>query len=157
MELDNLRFNNTDVERILRLAVKREKKRCSGIDTGYYSTATYQDLMRVAKERGLNSEVIRDIVENQEYRARNRLYELARENLAFFVAGTIGSFIVGAGVKYLGNGNLMNPLIFGLVSTVIVDGIEYSATKKHDIRAAVRNDMGTVAGQTLGWTLASLL
>ena len=157
MELDDLRFNDKDVRRILKIAVKREKDRYSGIDTDYDSAATYQDLMKVTEERGLNSDVVRDIVKTQEYRVQNRFYEFAKENLSSFVAGSIGSFLVGAGVKYFGDGNLMNPLIFGPVSTVIIDGIEYATTKKPDLKATVRNDVGTVAGQTLGWTLASLL
>ncbi len=157
MELDDLRFNDKDVRRILKIAVKREKDRYSGIDTNYDSAATYQDLMKLTEERGLNHDVVRGIVEDQGYRAQNRFYEFAKENLSSFVVGTIGSFLVGVGVKYLGNGNLMNPLIFGPASTVIIDGLEYATTKKQDLRATVRNDVGTVAGQTLGWTLASLL
>ena len=85
------------------------------------------------------------------------LYQFAKENVKSFVTNSIGSFIIGVGAKYHGDGNLMNPLVFGALSTPIIDVFEYFFVKKRDLNATIRNDVGTFAGQTLGWTLASLL
>ena len=89
MKLDDLRFNDRDVKKILKSAVRREKKRCSEINkrerfrfstinTDYDSAATYQDLIKVAEERGLNPDVVRDIVENQNYNNKLIIKKLKR-------------------------------------------------------------------------------
>ena len=135
--------------------MKGGKDKYSKINTNYDSAATYSDLMKVIENRGLNPDIVKDIVEHQEYKAQNKLYELAKENISSFVSGTVASFMFGAGVKYFGDGNLMHPLIFATGVTAILDVYEY--IKEKDIKPAVRNDVGSVAGNTLGLTLASLL
>ena len=163
MKLEDLRFDTKDVRRILKLAVKREKKtflgRFSGIDTSYNSAATYQDLMRVSEERGLKLDTVKEIVESESYKGPKRLYEDVIENVGCFVYCTLGSFTAIAVGKCLlgGSSESTNLLTFALTSTAFIDLMEYMTLKNYDIRTTLRNDVGTVAGQTLGWTLASLL
>ena len=169
-ELDDLRFNDRDVKKILKSAVKREKKRCSEIskkekfrystiDTDYDSAATYQDLMKVTEERGLDSNIVREIVKNQDYKARNRFYEVLKDNVIQFSGAGIAGLLVGVGAKYLGDSEMINPVLYGAAITPAVDLIEFTMVKerKGNIKKTVQNDVGTFAGGTLGYALAFLL
>jgi hypothetical protein len=85
-----------------------------------------------------------------------RFYELAKENLYAFVTGTLGSFGVGAAIKYIGRTDLMNPLVFGPIVTAVEDLAELVVGHER-IKTVIKDDIGYLAGTTLGWTLASLL
>lgn len=160
MKLDDLRFNDSDVRRILELARKRERDRISAISTDYDSAATYQDLMKVTEERGLSPAVVREVVENQEYKA-NRLYEAAKDNAKMFIAMGIGGFAFGLGVRYfnsesLGITSLTNTLIAGAGITLGSDAVEFFSINKRNIRKTLLDDIGTFAGGSLGYFVASL-
>ena len=81
---------------------------------------------------------------------------VAAENISSFAASMIGSFAVGASMKYIRDDNLMDPLAFGIGSTIFIDIFERFIQKKEP-GEVLRNDFGTFVGQYLGWTLASLL
>jgi hypothetical protein len=91
----------------------------------------------------------------QAYKTKKKLYELAKDNLLSFAGCTTGSFVIGLVAKYAGDGDLANPLVFGALSTPIVNAFQYFQGMSID--KIMKSEVGTIAGQTLGWTLASLL
>lgn len=89
----------------------------------------------------------------------NKLYDILRDNFTQFAAGGVAGFLFGLGTKYVWNGGMINPIIQGAGVTPIVDVFEFTmiqGTRGNVIRT-LQNDIGTFAGNTLGYTLASLL
>ena len=158
MALEDLRFNDRDVRKILRIARKREGQRVSRIDTGYDSAATYDDLMAVANDRGLNADVVRDVVESGSYKRGSRVCEVLADNALSLVEGGIAAFVFWAGVKYLGDGRSFNPIVYGAAAVPIVDAIEYQfSSRKGNLTRTVQNDVGTFLGNAAGMALASFV
>jgi len=94
---------------------------------------------------------------NEKSNEISKNYQVIKENIESFFTYTAGSFIAGATIKYSGGTISPEPLAFATLSTPIIDVLEYFTFKKKDLDKTIRNDLGTLAGQTLGWTLASLL
>ena len=162
MELDDLRFNDRDVERILDLARKREKDRIEAIDTTYNSATTYQDLMKVTTERRLNPEAVREIVESKEYK-QNRVYQAVKDNTIQFFTMSIAGFLGVVLLRSVGRDtnldpNLIDYLEWGAAITASSDTVEFFIKKgfKGDIRRTLSDDIGTFAGGSLGCFLASI-
>lgn len=169
MKLEDLRFDKKEAERILRLATKRAKKdaldRCSSIDTTYDSAATYEDLVKVSKERGLNPDIVRDLVESERYKTLRKFYEILTDNVSSYIIGGLAAFTVGACVKYLGKDDLLNPILYGALVTPIVNSFtcilkdicKGEPLTKKEIYKVTQATLGIFLGHTSGWTLASLL
>jgi len=157
MQLDDLRFNDRDVRRILKLAVRREKDRYSEIDIDYDSAATYQDLTKVAEERGLNPDVLLKIIEEGKYKSRHNWREISAENIRQGVIGLTIGFLGGAVQKYVGFGPAIHPILYGVLFTTTMDVVDKLRDDKKTFAKLVQDDAGVFAGQTLGYTLGSLL
>ncbi len=155
MALDDLIFNKKEANRILELAVEKEKEKLFKIDTAYDTSATYQDLMKVAKERGLKKEVIECIVEDKRYKLKNRIYEVLKDNVAQFFVGGFSGFLVGAGLKYFGINffGYIDPITYAFGTTAISDFIELGliSNKRGNLKKTLQNDVGTFSGQFLGY------
>ncbi len=158
MALEDLRFNDRDVRRILRIAKKRETRRVTQINASYDSAVTYDDLMAVAGERGLNLDVVRGVVESGAYKRAGRVCEVLGGNVLSLAEAGIAAFVFWAGAKYLGDSQLRNPLIYAAVATTIVDALEYQFTSRRgNLTRTVQNDVGTFAGHATGMALAALV
>lgn len=131
MGLEDLKFSDEEAKRIIELTVQ-EEERISKV-SNQDSPTPYKSLMETIKEGGLNPDTARRIIENggykteeikelpntsrntvehQRHRTQSKLYRLAKENVSSFIYATIGSFLVGAGVKYIGHANMEPPLAF---------------------------------------------